>query len=231
MADSSTNISITGKGVINGRGSRLALNIDSLFYAGELDSSDYNFVENRPKYYMRPQIIEFVNCRDIVVKDITIKNAACWVQTYDLCANLVIDNVTVDSDAYWNNDGIDIVDCRNVRITNCDINSADDGICLKSSIANNRTNMVYHGSNFCDSIFISDCRIRSSASAIKLGARSVGGFRNITIKDIEIYDTFRSAIALESVDGGFMKNITIEDITRKKYRKCHFYKIGTSVKT
>ena len=51
MADGQRNIAITGEGEINGQGRQLALHIDSLFYAGEMDSSLYNFVEKRPKFY------------------------------------------------------------------------------------------------------------------------------------------------------------------------------------
>ena len=106
----------------------------------------------RPKYYLRPQLIEFVKCKNIQVKNVTLKNAACWVQTHDRCENIVIDNVRTVSDAYWNNDGIDIQDCKNVRVTNCFVDSADDGICLKSQSSD----------YLCDSIYI--CLLYTSPS-------------------------------------------------------------------
>ena len=203
LSDNQNNISITGYGEINGQGRELALHIDSLFYAGQIDSAEYNFVEKRPKYYLPPQLIEFVSCKSIAIKNVTLRNAACWVQTYDKCENIVIDSVRIESDAYWNNDGIDIQDCKNVRITNCFVNSADDGICIKSQYEN----------YMCDSIYISNCSVRSSASAVKFGTVSHGGFKNVVIKNIKIYDTFRSAIAIEVVDGAVLENILIDSIT------------------
>ncbi len=203
LADKEQNIAITGKGVIDGQGRQLALHLDSLFYAGEIDSAMYNFVEMRPKYYLRPQLIEFVECTNIKIKNITLKNAACWVQTYDKCRNILMDSVRVDSDAYWNNDGIDIQDCINVRITNCYVNSADDGICLKSQSS----------AHLCDSIYIANCTVRSSASAVKFGTVSHGGFKNVVIKNIKVFDTFRSALAIECVDGAVLENILIDSIT------------------
>ena len=203
LSDNQNNISITGYGEINGQGRELALHIDSLFYAGQIDSAEYNFVEKRPKYYLRPQLIEFVSCKSIAIKNVTLRNAACWVQTYDKCENIVIDSVRIESDAYWNNDGIDIQDCKNVRITNCFVNSADDGICIKSQ----------YEDYMCDSIYISNCSVRSSASAVKFGTVSHGGFKNVVIKNIKIYDTFRSAIAIEVVDGAVLENILIDSIT------------------
>lgn len=216
IADSEHDISISGTGQIDGQGRRLALHIDSLFYAGKIDSADYNFVEVRPKYYLRPQLIEFVNCRDVEVTQLTLKNAACWVQTYDRCHNVTIDNVRTESDAYWNNDGIDIVDCKNVRITNCFINASDDGICIKSQSPD------YH----CDSIYVSNCVVRSSASAIKFGTVSHGGFRNVVIENIKVYDTFRSAIAIESVDGGFLENVLVQNVHAVNTGNAIFIRLG-----
>ena len=219
MGYEAENIGITGRGIINGQGALIGRIMDSLFYIGEVDSSMYNHKDKRPRAEFRPMLILLSRCKNIVVKDITLKNAACWVQTYDLCRNVTIDNVTVDSDSYWNNDGIDIVDCKNVRITNCDINSSDDGICLKSFSLNDT-------SRLCDNIYISDCSVRSSASAIKCGTSSYGGFKNVVIERINIKNTYRSAIALECYQTGIMENILIQNITAKNTGNAIFVRLG-----
>lgn len=87
---------------------------------------------------------------------------------------LTIDSLHVENRAYWNNDGIDISDCKEVRISNCFINSADDGICLKS----------HNRGAWNDRVSISNCHIISSASAIKFGTESLGGFKNVTIDKV-----------------------------------------------
>lgn len=216
LADGQENISITGSGTIDGQGRRLALNVDSLFYVGELDSMHYNLRRKRPNEHMRPQNIEMVDCKDVTISGITVKNAACWVQTYDRCTNLTIDKIRVESDAYWNNDGIDISDCKNVKITGCYVNSADDGICLKS-----------HSTGFWnDNITISDCTVRSSASAVKFGTASTGGFKNVKIENITVFDTYRSAIAIESVDGGILENIEVNYINATNTGNAIFIRLG-----
>lgn len=220
MADQAENISVTGRGTIDGQGAIIALHIDSLFYAGEIDSSDYVFPEKRPMVTIRPQVIEFVGCKNVNVSDITIRNAASWVQSYYMCENLRIEGITVDSDTYWNNDGIDIIDCRKVRITGCDVNASDDGICIKSY------GRKHHGSPYCDSIYIGDCRVRSSASAVKFGTATFGGFRNCTVENIKVYDTFRSAIAIESYGKGFVENILVQNITAKNTGNAIFVRLG-----
>lgn len=61
-------------------------------------------------------------------------------------------------------------------------------------------------------MYIADCTIASSASAIKFGTASWGGFKNITVRNITVHDTFRSAIALECVDGGTLDGVLVENI-------------------
>ena len=216
LAENQTDLAITGKGTINVQGQQVALNVDSLFYIGELDSAYYNLRRKRPHESARPQSIEMVSCSNIRVTGITIKEAASWVQTYDKCTNLVIDSIRVDSDAYWNNDGVDISDCKNVRITNSHINATDDGICLKS----------HDAEAVNDSIYIANCTIRTSASAIKFGTASRGGFKNVTIENIKVYDTYRSAIALESVDGGILENIDISNVEAVNTGNAIFIRLG-----
>ena len=218
MADHADNIAISGKGTLNGQGAALALHLDSLFYAGQIDSSQYQFAEKRVLAPLRPQVVEFVRCKNIRVTGVTMMNAASWVQTYDLCEGLVIDRVRVESDDYWNNDGIDISDCKNVRLTNCYVNSSDDGICLKSY---NKGGVL-----ICDSIYIADCVVRSSASAVKFGTASYGGFRDVRIENIKVFDTFRSAIALEVVDGGLLENVVVENVKAVNTGNAIFIRLG-----
>lgn len=206
LADSADNIAITGKGTLDGQGAILGVNIDGLFYEGLIDSVQYEFREKRVAAYLRPQLIEFVSCTNARVTGITVKDAASWVQSYYLCENLTIDGIRVESDAYWNNDGIDILDCRKVRITNCYVNASDDGICIKSIAP------YFDVPGVCDSIYIANNTVRSSASAIKFGTWSYGSFTHIVIKDIKVFDTFRSAIAIEMVDGGTIDGVLVENI-------------------
>ena len=219
LADTQSNIILSGQGAINGRGSELALKIDDQFYEGLIDSSRYSFSERRPKEPLRPTILEFYDCRNILVEGVTLRNSACWVQSYERCKNLAIRNIIVDSDAYWNNDGIDIMDCRNVVIENCDINSADDGICLKSD--------DWDRIAYCENITIRNCRIRSSASAIKFGTASVSRIVNVRISNIEVYDTYRSAVAIESVQGGIIEDVDIRNIRAKNTGNAIFIRIGS----
>jgi len=73
---------------------------------------------------------------------------------------------------------------------------------------------------------VANCRVRSSASALKLGTASWGGFRKITIRDITVYDTYRSAIAIEAVDGGILEDVNVQNITATNTGNAIFIRLG-----
>lgn len=207
-------ISITGKGTIDGNGRKVMDDILRRLKEGSLQDPDWKV--KRPRESSRVNLFYFEECHNISVKDVFCKDASAWVTHYERSKNINIDNIRLESMAYWNNDGIDIVDCKNVRITNSFINSADDAICLKSN----------HVNDFCDSIYVENCILRSSANAFKLGTGSTGGFKNITVKNLTVYDTYRSAIALEAVDGGFLENIDIRNIKAKNTGNAVLIRLG-----
>ncbi len=216
-AENQKNISISGEGIIDGQGQELMLDIFQKLRSGELkeNRNDSLWLLKRPEAG-RALVLYLVSCSNIKISDVTLKNASNWVQDYKECNGLNISGITVQSTAYWNNDGLDVTDSKNVTIKNCFINSTDDGICLKSS----------NPDSYCENIFIDSCTIRSSANGFKFGTANTGGFRNIKVRNLTIFDTYRSAIAIESVDGGFMENIDIRNITAKNTGNAIFIRRG-----
>lgn len=202
LADHAENIRIIGEGTIDGNGRELAHKVDSLHHIGEKVDPAYDYGNKRPNERMRPKLLFISNCKDILVDGLNMRSSAAWGLSFDTCENLTLTNLNINNRAFWNNDGIDVTDSKHVRIAHCNINSADDSICLKS----------YKVGGCNDDVEIYDCDIVSSASAIKFGTASWGGFRNVTIRKIRVRDTYRSVIAIESVDGGHIDNILVEDI-------------------
>jgi hypothetical protein len=214
LANGQKNIAITGEGTIDGQGRELAQDVVTKWKAGLYGPPTHPAW--RPGEGLRPQLIEFTSCKNVLIEDVMLKDASCWVQTYDRCEDLTIRRVTVRSTAYWNNDGIDIVDCTNALVEDCDVDAADDGICLKS----------HHAGCCCDNVTVRNCRVRSSASAVKFGTASYGGFRNVVVNNIEVFDTFRSAIALEIVDGGHLENVHVKGIRARNTGNAIFMRLG-----
>jgi len=214
-ADHASQISISGAGTIDGRGRELALAMNELHHSGKRVEADFNHWRNRSNH--RPNVLAFHHCQQLKIYDISIKNGASWVQHYAACTDLHIDNIKVDSDSFWNNDGIDINDCKKVQITGCFINAADDAICLKSTMGPDQFN---------EDIYIADCVLRSSANGVKLGTESQGGFRKVRINNIKVFDTYRAAIALETVDGAFLEDVEVDGVDASHVGCAIFIRLG-----
>jgi len=185
-------IAIVGRGVIDGQGAAF-----------------------KGPYKVRPYTIRFIECRDVVVEGVTIRNSPMWVQHYLACDDLRIDGVTVRSHVNHNNDGIDIDSCHRVVITGCNIDSGDDAIVLKSTSA-----------RLCTDVVVTGCVLRSTCNALKLGTESNGGFQNIVMTGCTIHDTRLAGIALEIVDGGTMDRIVVSNITMTGVGAPIFIRLG-----
>lgn len=162
-------------------------------------------------------------CRNVNIKDISILHGGHFAILATGVDNLTLDNLRVDT----NRDGFDIDCCRNVRVSNCSVNSPfDDGICLKSSFglgfARATENVTitncqvsgYDEGTFLDGTFRREYKHYSDSTTtgrIKMGTESNGGFKNITISNC-IFDYSRG-LALETVDGGLLEDVTISNIT------------------
>jgi Endopolygalacturonase len=197
LADGAANIGITGLGVIEGQGAKVAM-----AYTEQITHGFIKDPLNNGRASCRPRNVYLFNSKNVTIKGININNAPDWTLVCERCSNLLIEKVTINSRAFWNNDGMDIVDCTNTTIQDCFVSATDDGICLKSHSADHA----------CDNIIIRRNTVTSSASAIKFGTVSRGGFKNIRIIDNTVYDTFRSAIALEAVDGALIENVVVDSL-------------------
>lgn len=214
VADGISDFGIIGHGTIDGRGLDLALAIDSLHHIGERVDPAYNTRRMRPS--IRPKLFDFDGAKNGMVKDLTLKNSASWGLSLNKCSNILISGIGFENRGYWNNDGIDIADCKHVKVTDCKINSADDGIVLKS----------FDPADTNDDIEIENCEIRSSANALKMGTESFGGFRNVRIRNIRVRDTFRSAVALETVDGATLENVVVDGVNAQNTGNGIFMRLG-----
>ena len=167
--------------------------------------------------------IALKNCRNVIFRDFTIYHGGHFAILATGVDNWTCDNLKIDT----NRDGIDIDCCQGVRVSNCSVNSPrDDGLCLKSSFAlganrptENVTITNCQVSGYEVGTFLDGTRQRNPAHAvsggpvgrIKFGTESNGGFRNITISNC-VFEYCRG-LALESVDGALMEDITVSNLT------------------
>ena len=193
------NIGVTGEGTLDCRGFQVANNLVQYVHLGLLEDP---LGLDRVQEVKRPELIHFFRCRNITMKDITLKDPASWTQQYDQCDGLLVEGMKVDAKCYWNNDGIDVVDSKNVTIRNCYIDSADDSYCFKSHSA----------SGVSENILVENCIGRSSANGVKFGTYTRGTFKHFRFKNIKIFDTYRSAFTVASVDGASIEDVEIDGL-------------------
>ncbi len=164
------------------------------------------------------------NCRNVVLRDLSILKGGHFAVLATGVDNLTLDNLLVDTDR----DGFDIDCCRNVRVSNCTVNSPwDDAICPKSSYAlgyQRSTDNVTIANCFVTGTYIlgtvidgtwkkfpDDARGVPRNGRIKCGTESNGGFRNIAIANCVCEGS--KGISLETSDGALLEDIAISNIT------------------
>jgi len=190
------NVSLVGKGIVDGQGER--------------------FSKERLPYKNRPFLVRMIECKNVTLRDVTLRNSPMWVQHYLACEDVVIDGIVVDSRrANLNNDGIDIDSCSRVRISNCFINAEDDALVLKAT-----------SDRPCEHVTVTNCVLSSHCNAFKCGTESNGGFRDILVSNCTIFDTRYSGIALELVDGGEFNRVAISNITMTNVNNPIFIHLG-----
>ncbi len=196
------NIGIEGGGTIDGRGKEV------LAARAEADKN------------IRPFLLRFVRCTGVSLQGIHLQASAAWTAHFFECRDVTADRVTIFSRGLQNNDGFDIDSSENIRITNCDVDSGDDALCIKATSPLPSRNIVATG-----------CRLKSGCGAIKIGTESLGDFENIEITDCQIRDTDKCGIKLLSVDGAHLQNVKISDITMDHVRLPIFLRLGARLKT
>ena len=116
-------------------------------------------------------------------------------------------------------DGISPDNCKNVRIHDCDVETGDDGIVFKSSYTLNKLGV-------CKDIHVWNCKVKSRCNAIKFGTETNGGFENILIEDMEVFETRITGISVESVDGAIVDGVTIRNVKMRNVNAPIFVHIG-----
>ena len=165
-------------------------------------------------------------CRNVTIRDISMLLCGHFAMLLTGVDNLTIDNVRCDT----NRDAFDMDCCANVRVSNCYVNTLnDDAIVLKCSYglgyAKATENVTitncqvsgYDPGTLLDGTFkktITQAPDRDGPTGrIKFGTESNGGFKNITISNC-VFDNCRG-IALETVDGAIIEDITVDNIAMR----------------
>ena len=167
-----------------------------------------------------PKPIALKRCRHVDIKGITIVNAPNYCISMIGTDYVNIDGVTIRN-AYC--DGIDPDSCKNVRISNCNIESIDDAIVPKASFSLGERRAT-------ENLVVTNCVLSTECNGFKLGTESSGDFKRIAVSNCVMTGLrghpATGGISLESVDGSNLDGVVVSNITMVDVRTPIFIRLG-----
>ncbi|MFC0772908.1 glycoside hydrolase family 28 protein [Terrimonas alba] len=189
------NFTISGNGEIDGNGIS--------FMGAELEDS-YElkpFSELDP----RPHVLTIIGGKNIRIRDLKIGNSAYWTIHLVGCDDVVISGITLlNSLKVRNSDGIDLDHSKNVRVSDCYIESGDDCICLKNR-------REYEEFGRCENITVTNCTMTSRSCAIKIGSENMDTIRQVLFNNCIIKKSNRG-VGIQNRDEGVVSDVIFSNM-------------------
>ncbi len=223
-----TNITITGRGKINGHGKKwwdYALN----FYKTQTGRNKYQLLFDSlnknillpddpgqmKRGFLRPPFIQPLYCKNVHIEGITITNSPFWTVTPEFCENVTINGLTIDNPLSPNTDGINPSSCRYVHISNCHISVGDDCITIKSGKDLPGRTKATPAENYT----ITNCTMLSGHGGVVIGSEMSGGVKKIVISNC-VFDGTDRGIRIKTARGrgGVVEDIRVDNIVMKNIK-------------
>ncbi len=219
MTEKQWNELIKSGGVVNSEGtvwwpSEEAMNGEAFIKKLKKSKKEITAEDLEPAVdYLRPYMVLLIECENVLIDGVTIKNSPKFALYPNWCNNVVVNNVKVNNE-WWaqNGDGIDISSCKNVLVSNCTVTAGDDGICMKSSDDKEIKNPTL------ENVVIQDCIVYHGHGGFVIGSNVDGGMKNIYVNNCSFIGTdiglrFKSARDRGAlVEDVYINNIRMKDI-------------------
>ena len=213
-----TNVAVTGKGTIDGNGS-VTFNGWHAIQGPAVDRLRQMGIDSVPVYqrvfgeghYLRPCMIQFYGCKNVLVEDLKIYDSPFWIIHPVFCDNVTVRNVYIDSNNY-NNDGCDPESCKNVLIENCTFDTGDDCIAIKSG--RNQDGRKWNIPS--ENIIVRGCFMKNGHGGVVIGSEISGGYRNLFVENcrMDSPDLDRVIrIKTSTCRGGLIENVFVRNVT------------------
>lgn len=226
FAREAKNVTLSGAGRIDGQGPAFWVPSGRKVPPPEDAWRDVATYDWKPLDRPSP-MVEFFACTNLRIEGVTLANAAGWTLRPIECDTVAISGIKIRNPIIGpNTDGIDPTCCRNVFISDCDIATGDDCICLKSEGPYGRMGLTKN-------ITITNCVMTCCCNGLKFGTATRGGFENVTFSNSVIYNEqvplnarVIGGIAIEMVDGGWVDGVAISNIRMQRVRTPIFIRLG-----
>jgi polygalacturonase len=205
-------ISLEGQGVIDGQAEyfwKAMEHRDWYIYPNQLlaEQNGVSLERAFPTDNSIGNLVHFVRCQDVDIFNLSFLHSPSWTMHLWGCERLVIDGVyvyTTQRSGVWA-DGIDPDGCKDLRISNCTIETGDDALVFYSTD-------IYGPARPCENITVTNCRLSSSSSGLKFCDGIMNACRNVTIDNCVVTGSNRG-IAFMMFAGGIIENVIISNCT------------------
>lgn len=166
---------------------------------------------------MRPQFVNFNNCKRVLIEGVTLLNSPFWVLHPLLTEDLIVRGVTVINDGP-NGDGCDPECCNRVLIENCVFHTGDDCIAIKSGRNQDGRNLGKPSEN----MIVRNCKMEDGHGGVVIGSEIAGGYRNLWVENCEMDSPNLDRvirIKTSSARGGIIENVYVRNVTVGRCRE------------
>jgi polygalacturonase len=223
-AENCTNIALTGEGVIDGEGGKTWKTFKEKEGEGKNRSREMNHnstpISERKfgeGYFLRPQMIQFLNCKNILVENIRIENSPFWCMHLLKSGSITIRGISYKS-LNHNNDGIDPEYAKDVLIENVNFDNGDDNVAIKAGRDHEgRANAATPSEN----IVIRNCNFKGLHGVV-IGSEMSAGVRNVFVENSKTAGYLKRGIYLKTnADrGGYIKDVFVRNIKLDEVEDC-----------
>ncbi len=231
-AKDAENITIKGRGVIDGQGKAWWNEVYRIETAKEpipLTKYQTMWLEQNKgivyssyyqrtidKKFFRPSFFQSFNCKNILIEGVTFQNSPFWTINPVFCDNVTITGITIFNPHSPNTDGINPSSCKNVHISNCHISVGDDCITIKSG----RDEDGRKWATPTENVTITNCTMLSGHGGVVIGSEMSGGIKKITISNC-VFDGTDRGIRIKSARGrgGVVEDIRVDNIVMKNIKE------------
>jgi len=223
------NIAVTGKGILDGQAS-----LKNWWHWAKGAKKKEDNLQNEPNSiprlmeymangvpvgqrifgegsYLRPSFIEPYLCKNILIEGVTLKRPPMWMLHPVLSQNITIRGVKLFSPEAPNGDGCNPEASKDILIENCEFNTGDDCIAIKSG----RNRDGYDPGIPTENVIIRNCKMKDGHGGVVMGSETSGGVRNVYAYDCEMDSpNLERALRLKSnkYRGGTIENIYLRNI-------------------
>lgn len=207
-AANENNITISGPGQISGQGGA---------YFIPWWRADKSYTLQRPW-----RLFSLNGCKEVTVRDLNVKDSCSWTLVFQDCCHVRVSGVRIDCVHGPNADGIDIENSQFVTISDCDVFTTDDGICLKST----------HPDGVVRNITVSNCNVRTLCNGFKIGTETLGIVEDVVFSNCTAYNlssdpvNMAAAIAVGCCDGAKVERVQFQNIAANQCKAAFYMHLG-----